>query len=90
MVADFNLDELCAAERTSWSETEFPLATLRVFQLSWDLVIVEKTFSERSPPRKLKSGFLRTGQKVSQTGNRTRVFHVTGGDTHHYTIWDML
>ena len=22
----------------------------------------------------------------SSTGNRTRAFHVTGGDTHHYTI----
>ena len=24
----------------------------------------------------------------SPTGNRTRAFHVTGGDTHHYTIED--
>ena len=25
----------------------------------------------------------------SPAGNRTRVFHVTGGDTHHYTTEDM-
>ena len=25
-------------------------------------------------------------KKNSPTGNRTRAFHVTGGDTHHYTI----
>ena len=24
-------------------------------------------------------------KKFSPAGNRTRVFHVTGGDTHHYT-----
>ena len=28
--------------------------------------------------------------KDSPTGNRTRVFRVTGGDTYHYTIEDFL
>ncbi|GAV00129.1 hypothetical protein RvY_11020 [Ramazzottius varieornatus] len=49
MVADFDLDELCATELTSWMEvssTELPLAALRVFQHTWDLPIVEKNFSE--------------------------------------------
>ena len=27
-------------------------------------------------------------KRNSPTGNRTRAFHVTGGDTHHYTIED--
>eukprot|EP00984_Skeletonema_dohrnii_P012318 scaffold4982_cov92-Skeletonema_dohrnii-CCMP3373.AAC.9 len=29
-------------------------------------------------------------QKVSETGNRTPVSRVTGGDTSHYTISDLL
>ena len=29
------------------------------------------------------------GKKVSPAGNRTPVFRVTGGDTHHYTTEDM-
>ncbi len=28
--------------------------------------------------------------KISQTGNWTPVSRVTGGDTHHYTIWDLI
>ena len=28
-------------------------------------------------------------KEVSPAGNRTRVFHVTGGDTHHYTTEDL-
>ena len=31
----------------------------------------------------------RTKKEVSPAGNRTRVFHVTGGDTHHYTTEDL-
>ena len=27
-------------------------------------------------------------KETSPAGNRTRVFHVTGGDTHHYTTED--
>ena len=27
-------------------------------------------------------------KKISQSGNRTQVYHVTGGDTYHYTNWD--
>ncbi|GAV01400.1 hypothetical protein RvY_12120 [Ramazzottius varieornatus] len=49
MDADFDLDELCAAELTSWMEvsgTELPLAALRIFQRTWDLPIVERNFSE--------------------------------------------
>ena len=29
-------------------------------------------------------------KKNSPTGNRTRAFHVTGGDTHHYTIEEAM
>ena len=29
-------------------------------------------------------------KKFSPTGNRTRVFRVTGGDTYHYTIEDYI
>ena len=27
-------------------------------------------------------------KKISQSGNRTQVYHVTGGDTYHYTNWE--
>ncbi|GAV06668.1 hypothetical protein RvY_16619 [Ramazzottius varieornatus] len=47
VVAHFDLDELCAAELTSWMEVsgaELPLAALRVFERTWDLPVVEKSF----------------------------------------------
>ncbi|GAU91622.1 hypothetical protein RvY_03845 [Ramazzottius varieornatus] len=47
MVADFDVDELCAAEQSAWVEqsgVELPMPELRVHQRLWDQPIVQKHF----------------------------------------------
>ncbi|GAV01570.1 hypothetical protein RvY_12261 [Ramazzottius varieornatus] len=47
MVADFDVDKLCAAEQAAWVEqsgVELPMPELRVHQRLWDQPIVQKHF----------------------------------------------
>ena len=45
---------------------------------------------DKKEKKDLNKNVLKEKKIDSPAGNRTRVFHVTGGDTHHYTTEDHL
>ena len=55
-----------------------------------DILASDKEVSCVEKKLGLKKGSEKKEKVHSPTGNRTRVFRVTGGDTYHYTIEDLL